>query len=149
MLLREEEQALKKALYVSLRDSKLGQDVAPQSSKKQCLKSKPLYRGEHSRKDGSEAGVPSQSLSKSSGTNVYPNIKKRKSLKPLELPSSQPKGSEVKRQRIIEAETRNSDSSLSPSSKLDSKNGGMFPEPLSCNEMVVQGNAIVGSLSKR
>ena len=72
VLLREEEQALKKALYVSLRDSKADQDGTSHSSKGK----------NENNLDTATSVEPNLSESK-----AHVQVKKRKHLKPLELES--------------------------------------------------------------
>lgn len=145
MLLREEEQALKKALYVSLRDSKHEQEGSSHSHKNQGSREKEKHQCEP-QKDVDDS---IESLHNSSEAEVQSHIRKRKGVTPLEFQDIPQRQVEIKRQKLKEKESQHQDADLLSFPRFESVKVCMLQGSQPYNELLAHENRVVGSLSKR
>ena len=131
MLLREEEQALKRALYVSLRDTKSGNDGSSPSGK-----------------DNSEK-VSDSSVSTTSSVSESKQMKKRKCIKPLDLKNVPKRQKEVLKQKGNEMDCENPDLNTLSSSRFESLGGSLCQELDASNNIKGQDVSARSSISKR
>ena len=134
MLLREEERALKRALYVSLRDTKFGNDGSSSSGK-----------------DNSER-APDTSVTTTSRFSENRQIKKRKCIKPLDLktvPQVTQRQTEMLKQKDNLLDCENPDLSTLSSSRFESLGGSLCQELDASNNMKGHDISDRTSISKR
>ena len=134
MLLREEEQALKRALYVSLRDTKSGNDGSSFSAKKNT----------EDINESSIATISSTNDNRSSG-----QLKKRRCVKSLELLNIPQKQSELPLPDSRQVNYEDSGCAATSPSSSDPFGRSLYQGIGASSDLKRQDISIVGSISKR